>query len=88
MTTAQVEFTEKELLADLPVVEPLIAGGVRCHGGFDADGRYVSPRTRFRSPAIAAWGAAEQRALLDRADRPARSSGGSGRTPTSTRRAS
>ena len=48
MGTAQVEFTEEELLADLPVVEPLVAGGVRCHGGFDADGRYVSPRTRFR----------------------------------------
>ena len=56
MGTAQVEFTEEELLADLTVAEPLIAGGVRCHGGFDEDGRYVSPRTRFRLPAIAAWG--------------------------------
>jgi hypothetical protein len=53
--TDQVEFTEQELLADAPVVEPLIAGGVRCHGGFDAEGRYVSPRTRFRVPAIEAW---------------------------------
>src|SRR5262245_42368631 len=51
----QVEFTAEELLADHPVVEPLVAGGVRCHGGFDADGRYVSPRTRFRAPAITAW---------------------------------
>jgi hypothetical protein len=57
MTTAQVQFTETELLADVPVVEPLVAGGVRCHGGFDADGHYVSPRTRFRRPAIEAWGA-------------------------------
>jgi hypothetical protein len=56
MATAQVCFTEEELLADLSIAEPLIAGGVRCHGGFDADGRYVSPRTRFRVPAIAAWG--------------------------------
>ncbi len=56
MGTAQVEFTEEELLADLTVVEPLIAGGVRCHGGFDGDGRYISPRTRFRLPAILAWG--------------------------------
>jgi hypothetical protein len=56
MGTAQVEFTEQELLADIAVAEPLIAGGVRCHGGFDADGRYVSPRTRFRLPAITAWG--------------------------------
>jgi hypothetical protein len=51
----QVEFTAEELLADHAVVEPLLAGGVRCHGGFDAEGRYVSPRTRFRAPAIAAW---------------------------------
>jgi hypothetical protein len=28
---------------------------VRCHGGFDADGSYVSPRTRHRVPAIEAW---------------------------------
>jgi hypothetical protein len=56
MTTAQVEFTETELLADVPVAEALVAGGVRCHGGFDAEGHYVSPRTRFRNPAIAAWG--------------------------------
>jgi hypothetical protein len=53
--TAQVEFTAEELLADAPVVEPLIAGGVRCHGGFDADGNYVSPRTKHRVPAIEAW---------------------------------
>ena len=48
MGTAQVAFTEAELLADVPVDTPLIAGGVRCHGGFDRDGNYVSPRTRFR----------------------------------------
>lgn len=53
--TAQVEFTADELLSNEPVAEPLIAGGVRCHGGFDDKGRYVSPRTRFRVPAIEAW---------------------------------
>ena len=56
MGTAQVRFSEDELLADAPVAEPLIAGGVRCHGGFDEAGAYVSPRTKFRVPAIAAWG--------------------------------
>ncbi len=55
MTTMQVEYDARELLMDHEVSEPLIAGGVRCHGGFDADGRYVSPRTRHRVPAIAAW---------------------------------
>ena len=57
MGTAQVRFTEEELLADVEVTEPLVAGGVRCHGGFDEDGAYVSPRTKFRVPAIGAWGA-------------------------------
>lgn len=56
MATLQLEFTEAELLADRPIVEPLFAAGVRCHGGFDEAGRYVSPRTRHRAPAIAAWG--------------------------------
>jgi hypothetical protein len=55
MTTDQVTFTEDELLANHDVTEPLFAGGVRCHGGFDDDGTYVSPRTRFRVPAIEAW---------------------------------
>ena len=38
MTTAQVDFTEAELLADHDYVEPLVVDGVRCHGGFDDDG--------------------------------------------------
>jgi hypothetical protein len=55
MTTSQVEFTEAELLADSTIAEPLIAGGVRCHGGFDDEGQYVSPRTKHRVPGIEAW---------------------------------
>ncbi len=57
MGTVQVQFTEDELLSDVSVAEPLVAGGVHCHGGFDEDGNYVSPRTKFRVPAIEAWGA-------------------------------
>jgi hypothetical protein len=53
--TDQLEFTEAEILADHHFVEPLIAHGVRCHGGFDEDGTYVSPRTKHRAPAIEAW---------------------------------
>ncbi len=53
--TAQTEFTRDELLADDPIAEPLIVGGVRCHGGFDDQGHYVSPRTKHRWPAIVAW---------------------------------
>ncbi len=55
MPTVPTTWTEIELLASEPVAEPLIAGGIRCHGGFDEAGCYRSPRSRFRSPAIAAW---------------------------------
>ena len=55
MSTAQTTFEPRELLAGHEIERPLIAGGVRCHGGFDAEGRYVSPRTKNRVPAIRAW---------------------------------
>ncbi len=51
---APIEFSEAQLLAEPEFDEPLIAGGVRCHGGF-IDGEYVSPRTLVRMPAIDAW---------------------------------
>ena len=54
MTTAQLEYSEAEILLDPPTVEPLRAGGVTCHGGFLADGTYASPRTLNRVPAIRA----------------------------------
>jgi hypothetical protein len=50
-----LEFTPEELLASHDVEEPLFADGVRCHGGFVADGTYVSPRTKHRAPALDAW---------------------------------
>lgn len=55
MGTAQLEYSWDELLADPPVVEPLRAGGLVCHGGFTENGAYASPRTRFRVPAVEAW---------------------------------
>jgi len=51
----QIDWSYEELLESHRVEEPLIAGGVRCHGGFDADGAYISPRTKNRWPAIRAW---------------------------------
>ncbi len=51
----QTVWTEAELLEGDPVTEPLVVGGYRCHGGFDDAGRYHSPRTRFRVPAIEGW---------------------------------
>jgi hypothetical protein len=56
----KLEYTTEELLADPGFDAPLIAGGVRCHGGF-VEGRYLSPRTLARRPAIEAW----QRRLAD-----------------------
>jgi hypothetical protein len=50
----RVAYSEAELLSSITYDEPLIADGVRCHGGFVA-GRYLSPRTAHRTPAIAAW---------------------------------
>lgn len=55
MSNLQLEWTEAELLATDPIDEPLVVGSVRCHGGFDADGTYRSPRTRHRVAAIDAW---------------------------------
>jgi hypothetical protein len=69
MGSAPLTFEAAELLASDPVAEPLVAGGVRCHGGFAADGAYVPPRTKHRVPAIRAWQdahvAAFGRPLLD-----------------------
>ena len=48
-------YSEAELLDGGSYSEPLIANGVRCHGGFEADGAYRSPRTLHRRPAIEAW---------------------------------
>jgi hypothetical protein len=55
MSNLQLTYTQTELLATDATVEPLFAAGRLCHGGFDAEGTYHSPRTRFRSPAISAW---------------------------------
>jgi hypothetical protein len=55
LSSPQVDYTRHELLESDAFVEPLIAGGARCHGGFDENGAYVSPRTKHRRPAIRSW---------------------------------
>jgi hypothetical protein len=52
---SRLNFSTDEILANVDTREPLIVKGVKCHGGFDADGIYRSPRTAFRVPAIKAW---------------------------------
>jgi len=55
VSNLQLTWSEAELLANDDVAEPLVAGGIRCHGGFADDGRYVSPRAKNRVPATKAW---------------------------------
>jgi hypothetical protein len=50
----RLEYTPAELLSSHAYQAPLVAGGVRCHGGF-IEGAYVSPRGLVRKPAIEAW---------------------------------
>lgn len=54
----KLTYTREELLANHPFAEPHVEAGYRLHGGFDASGAYISPRTLNRWPAIRAWGEA------------------------------
>ncbi len=69
MSNRQIAWTETELLATDAIAEPLLANGRRCHGGFNAQGEYVSPRTAGRWPAIRQWQRAHEeqsgRTILD-----------------------
>src|ERR1700678_1936513 len=52
---SRLNFSTDEILANVDTREPLIVKGVKCCGGFDADGNCRSLRTAFRVPAIKAW---------------------------------
>jgi hypothetical protein len=49
--TVRTTYTTDELLAEHAYERPLVVDGVACHGGFVGDA-YVSPRTRWRAPAL------------------------------------
>lgn len=53
--TTQMIYSEAELMSDAPLAREHTIDGQRLHGGFDADGRYVPPRSLGRAAAIAAW---------------------------------
>lgn len=65
--TDQLVYDEAELLASHDYAEPLVLAGRRMHGGFDAEGTYVSPRTLNRWPAIDAW---KRKLAVDSGDMP------------------
>ena len=50
-----LSFSTAEILADHPFARPNRFGARRLHGGYDAAGAYVSPRTLNRWPAIQGW---------------------------------
>jgi len=51
----QLRYATEEILADHPFERPNLFGARRLHGGYDAAGSYLSPRTFKRWPAIEAW---------------------------------
>ncbi|MFI4933122.1 MAG: hypothetical protein ACHP7N_00730 [Caulobacterales bacterium] len=55
---ARLRYSREELLESHAYARPHEAAGYRLHGGFMADGTYVSPRTKVRWPAVRAWQAA------------------------------
>ncbi|HZB90397.1 MAG TPA: hypothetical protein VE397_03080 [Stellaceae bacterium] len=50
-----LHYSEADLLAEHPYARPQIEAGYRLHGGFDAAGSYLSPRTLKRWPAVREW---------------------------------
>jgi hypothetical protein len=52
---SRLDFSFDELLENPTYDTNLVVKGRRCHGGFDKDGNYHSPRTVWRVPAIRAW---------------------------------
>ena len=52
---SKLSFTRDEIMADHAYAQPQVEAGYRLHGGFDAAGAYVSPRTLNRWPAVEAW---------------------------------
>jgi hypothetical protein len=57
---SQLVYRKADLLAEHEYARPQIEAGYRLHGGFDATGSYISPRTLKRWPAVKAWQAALQ----------------------------
>ena len=47
-------LTREEVMASHAYARPQVEAGYKLHGGFDAQGRYHSPRTRNRWPAVRA----------------------------------
>ncbi|HEY1961495.1 MAG TPA: hypothetical protein VGG69_03670 [Rhizomicrobium sp.] len=53
-------YSREEILANHDYAKPHVEAGYPLHGGFDPSGKYISPRTLHRWPAINAWSEALQ----------------------------
>lgn len=53
--TTRLRFSREQLLAEPAYVERIERNGVLFHGGYDATGAYLPPRSLHRAPAISAW---------------------------------
>ncbi|MGB3811463.1 MAG: hypothetical protein WA943_15330 [Parvibaculum sp.] len=51
----KLNYTREELMASHPYAAPHEEVGYQLHGGFDAKGEYISPRTLNRWPAVTEW---------------------------------
>lgn len=51
----RLNYTKEDLLLEHDYAERHVIEGQRLHGGFDAEGRYLSPRSKIRPEAIANW---------------------------------
>ncbi|HIG42067.1 MAG: hypothetical protein ABGY96_29310 [bacterium] len=52
---SRVIYSKDELEAEIDYATPHMESGEKLHGGFDGDGNYVTPRTKYRWEAINAW---------------------------------
>jgi hypothetical protein len=50
-----LRFSQEQLMESDTFAQPHLVAGYRLHGGFDSEGAYVSPRVRWRWPAVSAW---------------------------------
>lgn len=55
MSEPRLRYTREELLRSHDYATAQLEAGHRLHGGFDAEGRYVPPRSLVRGPALDAW---------------------------------
>jgi hypothetical protein len=51
----KLRYSEDELLRSHDYARPQVEAGRRLHGGFDAAGTYIPPRTLLRGPALDVW---------------------------------